>query len=750
MTNQSRFTQLRNRLRTRRSLSILALVLVVAAAVGLVVWKKRWSISHRAIQMADASVRRWARDEVSRLSDGAYILTASTIRVDEARRRISVDTVTLVTDSMQAIAGVRKLPILALQFHNCALQGIDLTRLAAGLGLRVGQAGCDSVTMTANVATMLTAGDSAGANDTTTFLTLTKNLRLPRQIPTVRIDTVAFPAVALSLGMQSMTGRRTTLVLDRLAVRLESVLYDPRQPAKERRTLLSRNALVTLDHFRGSQQEASRLVVDHLAMDLSQRTVALDGFIFEPLPGRRTDSLGFASLDVRHLGVTGVDWRALLAKGDLRVSRVTIDSATLGIMPNRLPTERGLAFPAPTLETSLRAIDRVVQLDSLVAHSLSVATKASRVRTSAVISIGELLLAHVRFSPDNEAWANAFPVGPIAMSATTIVRMAGTDRMALAHLGADIPAQTVHAEGLRAGPVGNDAEFVRQLRFQDDRVEFAADSLRILGVDFLEFIRRGHYSVRRVEATGFALDVLTDHGPPEDTTHGTRHQTPQAALRALGIDYRIDTIVVSGRITIRERLADAPTPGVLAFEPLRAVILNATNDPARMTDSTPLRVAIESRLMHSAPVHVEVSMPLLSRDFRMRLQAEIGAMPASAFNAFLVNATGMKFQSGDIVQIRIASTVKGGHARGVIEPRWRGLHVEFPGIARGNQGLIGAIKRGVAKFAANTFAVRGDNVVAPGSSAVNGVIDYQWKTTQTLPRFVWLSLREPLLPLLKR
>jgi len=124
-------------------------------------------------------------------------------------------------------------------------------------------------------------------------------------------------------------------------------------------------------------------------------------------------------------------------------------------------------------------------------------------------------------------------------------------------------------------------------------------------------------------------------------------------------------------------------------------------------------------------------------------------MPADGLNAFLVNATGMKFKSGEIVQIRITSKVAGGRARGLIEPRWRGLQVEFPGIARGNQGLFGAIRRGIAKFAANAFVVRDNNVDAPGVPALNGVIDHQWKSTEALPEFIWVSLREPLLPILK-
>ncbi len=59
------------------------------------------------------------------------------------------------------------------------------------------------------------------------------------------------------------------------------------------------------------------------------------------------------------------------------LGRATIDSATLGIRPGRLRSERGLAFPTPALETLLRAIDRVVRMDWLVAQSLRIMGRRS-------------------------------------------------------------------------------------------------------------------------------------------------------------------------------------------------------------------------------------------------------------------------------------------------------------------------------------------------------------------------------------
>jgi hypothetical protein len=741
----------RNRLRLSRekSLAIVGVLLVGLAAGGYLVWRARWHISRKAIEMADPTVRKWARDEVFRLSHGAYTLTASTILVDEVHRSISVDSIIITTDSLKAIAAESPLPILSLQFHKCALTGIDLTRLAAGRGLHVGHAGCESVVSSANLATLVNGPDSARATDSTTFLTLTRDLRLPRQIPSVDVDVVAFPTVALSLVMQSSSARRTTLGLDRLAVRLDSVHYDPGQPARERRTLLSRHAFVTLEHFSGSREDASRLDVDHLSLDLSQQSLLLDGFNFEPLPGRRTDSLGFETLDVRHLRVGGVDWRALLATGAVQVARVELDTAIIGLSPQHASTERGLAFPRPTLETTLRAIDRVIRVDSLTARALSLTTRPGRNGPGSRISVAELMLARVDVRADNAAWASAFPVGRITMTASGLAQQSGTDRMELAHLGLDVPAQTLHAEGFRAGPTGTDAEFRKRSRYAHDRVVISVDSVRGLGAEFLEYIRRGRYRLRRAEVTGFALDVLAEDELPSDPASRGKHRTPQGALRAMGIDYRLDTILVSGRLALREREKDAASPGVLTFDRVKAVFLNATNDPVRMTDSTPLRITIDARMMQASSVRIDATMPLLAPDFRMDWRATIGAMPAAGFNPFIVNAVGMKFQGGEILGIHIASTVRNGRARGSIEPRWRGLQVEFPGVARKDTGLFGGIKRGLAKFAANAFAVRDDNMATPDHPALNATIDHRWSPSEALPAFIWLCLRDPLLPLLK-
>ncbi|MEP6591292.1 MAG: hypothetical protein ABJC19_08910, partial [Gemmatimonadota bacterium] len=266
------------------------------ALVGYLAWTNQWQLGRRAVSIADPRVRRWATGEVKRLSDGAYHLTSSTIKVDVARHRISIDTLVVTTDPVANARRREPLPTVNLRFRNCALEGIDLDRLTAGRGLQMTHVGCDSVAIVAEVPRPPARSGQPSPRDSTSFLTLQRNIDLPREVPFVQIDTLSFPQVRLAVGVSGRAGRRTAIAFDRLTVRLDSLHYDPKQPVAKRSTLLSRDATVTLDRFEGSHASATRLSLAHLAANLADGTVDLDGLIYEPLPGGLSDSLGFTAL----------------------------------------------------------------------------------------------------------------------------------------------------------------------------------------------------------------------------------------------------------------------------------------------------------------------------------------------------------------------------------------------------------------------------------------------------------------------
>lgn len=742
-------------------LSRRTLLLATAGAVLLVLgtmWWFRWGIGMRAVQILDPVVRRWAVAEVARLSGGAYVLELSPIRVDTERRRVGIDTLLITTDGARLAARATPLPTVSLRFSNCALEGIDLDRLAAGRGLRATRAGCDTVQVRAAVP------PPTGPADTTRrggFLTLRENLDLGRDVPFIAVDSIAFPEVSVALDIAGRAAMRTEVAFDRLSVRLDSLHYDPRQPLAERRPLFSRNVALALDGFTGSQTAANRLTLDRFRADLATGTLELDGLDWEPLPGALADSLGLAELSLDSLRVDGIDWGAFLSAGDVRVHRIQLDGGRVRLPGTTSPatstparpttpaaTRRGAAArPVRTAEGVLRAVGRRLVLDSL--HLTDLALVEGSGADSILTRLELLALERVRLDLGDAAWDGPFPVGPVHVQARGILRDGRDTRLAIGRFGLDLAAGTVQLDSVRAGADGTDADWLRGRRWRADRTALAVDSVRVTGLGSHAWLRTGAITGRRVDIRGLDADIATDKRLPARRT-ATVHRTPQAWVREVAPRFHLDTVQVAGRMQYRERSPDAPRTGVVRFERVQVTMTNLSNDPARMTDSTPLVLRAEARLMGTGAFALQVEIPLLSPDFRMRYDGSLGRMPATALNPFIVGIAPMQFKEGRILGITFGATVTNGVARGQVRPRWDSLFVDITRTASGGGGILGGIKRAVTKFAANEFVLQSENSDAGDRPPRDGPIVHRWVPRETLLQFLWNGIRDALLPLVKR
>lgn len=736
---------------SRRTILLTAAGTVVMLLFGM--WWFRWGIGMRAVTIVDPVVRRWAVGEVDRLSGGAYIMTVSPIRVDTELRRVGIDTIVITTNPEKLQQRVRPLPTLRLRFHNCALEGIDLDRLAAGRGLRATRAGCDTVAVQAAVPAPTGPADSTSGSG---FLTLRENLDLGRNVPYIAIDSIAFPDVSVTLDIAGRADTRTGVAFERLSVRLDSLHYDPKQPVAERRPLFSRNIALALDGFVGSQTAANRLILDRFRADLATGTLELDGLDWEPLPGAFADSLGLAEVTLDSLRVRGIDWGAFLTAGDVRVRRIQMDGGRLRL-PEPAPTSARPAKPTETpthfartgrtAEGVLRAIGRRLVLDSLDLHDLTLIEGggSDSIRTR----LGALGMERVRIGVGDEAWSGPFPVGPVQVRARDILRAGPDTRLAIGTFAFDLAEGVVRVDSVRAGASGTDADWIRGRRWRADRTALAVDSVRAVGLEPSAWMRTGAITGRRVDLHGFDLDVATDKRLPARRT-AAAHRTPQGWVREVAPRFHLDTVQIAGRMQYRERSADAPRTGVVRFERVRVTMTNLSSDPTRMTDSTPLVVRADARLMGLGAFALNVRIPLLAPDFRMRYDGSLGRMPATAMNPFIVGIAPMQFKEGRILGITFGANVTNGVARGQIRPRWDSLFVDITQTASGGGGILGGIKRAVTKFAANEFVLQSENSDAGDKPPRDGPIVHRWVPRETLLQFMWNGIRDGLMPLVKR
>lgn len=730
-------------------------LLYVAAAIAgvalVVLWANRWHLSRAAVKIADPLVRAWVASQVLASSDSAYRFTASSIRVDEASRRIAIDSITIVTDTQVNNRLARPHPILALRFTRCELTGIDLTGLAGGRGLHAMHAGCDSVSLlerTVIPAAMRTTSAARDA-DSNNFLRFQGKLDLPRVLPYVGVDIVAFPHVHVAFELIGTDGKRSALSADSLAVELDSVRIDPREPIAKRRPLFARDISVRLDRFAGRTKDGAHLSLEHLTADLEDGTCRLDAISYEPAPGRRADSLGFAALHARHVTLEGVNWRTFLLSGAMAVGRLNVDTALIRIAVARGPHDfRALPRPPRRIETTLRAIGRPVRLDSLAIKAVTVIEAGAAPGDTAATTFRQVSLGHLEFSRDEMSWGSAFPIGHVTLTVEGLMRRTAGMNTAVSRLALDAAAQRITVDSFRSAPEGNDSAFQTRQPFRKARLSVAMVHVEANGIDLPAFLRRGALRARTLDVRRLVVDVFTDKAKPDGPATG--HRTPQAVMRDAATEIQIDTITGAGLVAYRERDSTAATPGTLTFGAIRLRGYNFSTDPARMSTTTPFRLIGDAMLMGVGAMHVEWNVPLLSRDFAMRWRGSLGPMDPRAMNSFLPDAVGMRFTGGTFEGATWEANVSKGLATGKLSPRWHDLHVALPGVARNDSGVVGGIMRGVAKLAANTFGIRSDNNNAGGHKPIDASITHQWINRETLPDFIWKQLRDPLLLILKK
>ena len=740
------------RIRPRRKTFILLITLAIVVLFAGVLWQNRWRLGHTAVTIADPLVRAWAVEQVQAMSDGAYRFDASPIRVDEANHRLSIDSITLTTDSTVNARLPHPHADLTVRFRYCAVTGIDLAALAARRGLHALHAGCDSVVLA--VRTLVSPDSSmtrtAEGVDSGNFLRFQGKIDLPKLLPFVAVDSIVFPSVRASFDLLASDGRRTSLAVDSIAVGLDSVRIDPRQEVAKRRPLFSRNIRVRLDRFEGRTKAGERVALEHFTADLENRTGRLDAISYERMAGSRIDSTGSVLLNAQHVALDGVRWRTFLLTGDVAIASLQVDTVVIRMVGPRNPRKYIARTLAVSIEHALQSAGRGIRIDSLGVHAVRSLEVGRRVSDTAVTTLQQLTLTHLDVAANSATWQKPFPIGNVLLAITGVYRHRPAMDLNIGRLVLDAAARTVVVDSLRAAPKGSDSAFEMRNKYRVVRVSVVMPHAVATGIDLPAFLSRGALRAQTISIRGFAVDVMADNSRPDTPGPSDIRRTPQGVLRDAHTEIQVDSLIANGVMTYRERDGDAAKPGVLTFKQIQLYGFNFSTDSTQMSASAPFRLVGDTRLMGAGALHVEWNVPLLSRTFDLAWKGTLGPMDPQAMNGFIVDAVGMRFMGGEFEGAEWHAVVRNGQSQGMLAPRWHGMKVELPGVARNKTGLFGGLARGVAKFAANSFGIRGDNTTIGGKAPLVGSISHQWQNTETLPQFIWNSLRDPLLLILKK
>ena len=317
----------------------------------------------------------------------------------------------------------------------------------------------------------------------------------------------------------------------------------------------------------------------------------------------------------------------------------------------------------------------------------------------------------------------------------------------IARIRASLTDSTLDAEDLGFAPSVPLAAYVRRGGPRPDVVRISGARLRMQGVDFAALALGSGVHARRVTVDSLRLKVTSDLRGPQRVR---QHRTPQQWIAALGQTVDVDSIVVNhGEVEYREMDPGQTAPGVLTFSSIQATAAPVRHIDGRRAAEDSMILAVTAQLLRAGRLDVRGAVPLDAPGFDMAFSGTLGPMPAEAFNSVLEHMQNWRIAHGQVEGVTFAVTVHDGLARGTITPRYSDLSVRVTGHGSGgilgSGGIIGGAVRGVASLVANWAKVRDRNPDDPARRPRSGPIRHAFVPSETLPAFLWVSVREGLL-----
>jgi hypothetical protein len=321
-------------------------------------------------------------------------------------------------------------------------------------------------------------------------------------------------------------------------------------------------------------------------------------------------------------------------------------------------------------------------------------------------------------------------------------------------LQASLTDSTLDARGVAFAPTVSDAAFGRSQRYRRGLIKTTVGRIAVQGIDVGAFVLGQGLRARRVELDSMKLDVMIDRRRASDPQR-QRRRTPQGWIAGLGRTVSVDSVVIrQGEIVYRERRRNHPQPGVLTFARLDVVAVNVRHFVGRRTNGDPVTIRATTHLQNVGRLDVQFLVPLDAPRFDMSFRGTLGAMPAASFNVFIRETMPLRLTKGRVVGISFHATVTGGVARGSVTPRYNDLSVAVTrrgstGIM-GNGGILGGAARGIASLVGNWTMVRANNPNDVGATPRIGTIRHTFTSDETLPAFLWASVRDGLLAVVRK
>jgi hypothetical protein len=319
---------------------------------------------------------------------------------------------------------------------------------------------------------------------------------------------------------------------------------------------------------------------------------------------------------------------------------------------------------------------------------------------------------------------------------------------------ASLHDSTVEIRDIAYAPTLSDSAFARANAYRRSLLKTSVGRIAVRGFDAGALVLGDGIRARRVQVDSLHVDVLSDRRRPPNPVP-RRRRTPQKWIADLERSVRIDSVLVQGgEVRYREQRPRHAKPGVMTFARLEAVAVNVRHVAGRRRRGDAMALRATAYLQHAGRLDAQFVVPLDAPGFDMTFKGALGPMPAAGLNAFVQETFALRVEKGRIIGIRFDARVANGVARGGITPCYTDLSIRVTGRGStgilGTGGVVGDVARGVATFVANLTELHADNPGDGEKAPRGGTINHTFNSHETLPAFLWASLRDGLFAVVRK
>lgn len=276
-------------------------------------------------------------------------------------------------------------------------------------------------------------------------------------------------------------------------------------------------------------------------------------------------------------------------------------------------------------------------------------------------------------------------------------------------------------------------EYIRQFEKETNWMELISGKVRLDGMDFQAYFRKGQIVADSLLLENFDLEVFRDKRRVEDTTR--RPKMIHEILHDLPKKINIGAVVFDNvYVSYEERPdTDALRAGKIYFDQVRGRISGFTNFPDLLAENDQMEIDAQGNLMGEGAIDLKVTYFLNDDSGRFLMNGKIGSMTLQPLNDMIAPATRVALKNGKLNDLFFNIDANDIRGSGEVIVKFQELEIEIlDKNYENNQNIL----RKIGAFLANQLVIPSQNPSKDGNLK-KGNVDFLREKHKFIFNYWW-------------